>query len=360
MNNEITFKEKIKNFLRRKNIYISFKVYLIDALSAMALGLFASLLIGTILNTLGIAFNSMHLKELSSYASKASGAAMGIAIGCALKTPPLVLYSLVAVGLASNELAQAGGPIAVLLISIVASEFGKIVSKETKIDILITPLVTILIGCGLSFLIAPQIGYIASKVGEAIKYATNLQPFLMGIFIAVVVGICLTLPISSAALCAAFQITGLAGGAALAGCCCQMLGFAFMSFKVNKLSGLISQGIGTSMLQMSNIIKKPVIWLPTIIASAILGPISTCLFKFEMNGEAISSGMGTCGFVGPIGVVSGWFNSIDNNLKHSITFYDITSLVLICFILPIILTLFIHFICLKLKLYTNDDLKLDV
>ena len=164
-------------------------------------------------------------------------------------------------------------------------------------------------------------------------WATELQPLLMGIIVSVVVGIALTLPISSAAICAALSLTGLAGGAAVAGCCAQMVGFAVMSYKENKVGGLLAQGIGTSMLQMGNIVKKPIIWLPPIIASAITGPIATCLFKLRMNGAAVSSGMGTCGLVGQIGVYTGWLNDIAEGTKSAITAMDWISLIMISFIL---------------------------
>ena len=357
---EITKENKFKKFLKRKNINISLKAYFIDAMGAMALGLFASLLIGTILDTIGDLSKVSFFNDIGNFASLASGAAMAVAIGYALKAPALVLFSLVAVGYSANELGGAGGPIAVLLIAIIACEFGKVVSKETKVDILVTPLVVILIGCSLSFLIAPGLGNLASYLGELINKATTLQPILMGIIVSALVGIALTLPISSAAICAALGLTGLAGGAALAGCCAQMVGFAVMSFKANRWAGIVSQGIGTSMLQMPNIVKKPVIWLPTILVSMITGPIATTVFQLQMNGPAIASGMGTCGLVGPIGVVTGWLNDINSGLKDSITGLDITGLILVVLVLPIILTLIFHFICLKLKLYTNDDLKLNL
>ena len=326
----------IKNYCLKKDVKPSLKLYFIDAMSKMALGLFASLLIGTIIDTIGDLTNIKFFVDIASYASSASGAAMAIAIGYALKTPPLVLFSLVAVGISSNILGEAGGPLAVFFIAIITSEIAKLVAGTTKIDILVTPLVTIIVGCGLATLIAPAIGKAAYYIGDAINRATILQPFLMGIILSISVGMILTLPISSAAICASFGITGLAGGAALAGCCCQMIGFAVQSFKENKWSGLVSQGLGTSMLQVPNIIKKPAIWLPTILASAITGPITTCLFKLEMNGPSIASGMGTCGLVGPIGVIQGWFNDIDSGLKNSITAIDITGLICVCLILPII------------------------
>lgn len=360
-NNEKTsFKEKVQAFLKRKEVNISLKRYFIDAMSSMAQGLFASLLIGTILQTLGMLTKISFFTDLGTYAKSASGAAMAVAIGYSLKCPPLVLFSLVAVGVSANSLAGAGGPIAVLLLAIVGAECGKIVSKETKVDILVTPLVTIIVGCGLAILIGPWIGKGASLIGNFIVEATKLQPLLMGIIISVVIGICLTLPISSAAICASFGIIGLAGGAALAGCCCQMVGFAIMSYKENKVSGLVSQGLGTSMLQMGNIVKKPIIWLPTIISSVIVGALSTTVFKLELNGEAIASGMGTCGLVGPIGVFSGWVSDIDKGLKASITWFDWFSLAMVSIVLPAIITLIIHVIFVKLKLYKPEDLILDL
>ncbi len=325
--------EKFKAFLARKDIVISAHRYGIDALGAMAQGLFCSLLIGTILNTLGQQLGIPVLEEVGGYATQMSGPAMAVAIGYALHCPPLALFSLVPVGFSANELGGAGGPLAVLIIAIVAAEFGKAVSKETKIDILVTPLVTIFVGVALSMLIAPPVGEAASWVGNLIMMATDLQPFLMGIAVSVLVGMALTLPISSAAICAALSLTGLAGGAAVAGCCAQMVGFAVMSFKENRWGGLISQGIGTSMLQMSNIVKNPRIWIAPILASAITGPLATCLFHLEMNGAPVSSGMGTCGLVGQIGIYTGWVDS-----GTAITAFDWAGLLLICFILPAILT----------------------
>ncbi len=310
---------KIKEILKKSDIEISLKRYGIDALGAMAQGLFASLLIGTILNTIGTQLNIEILTTIGGYAQSVSGVAMAVAIGYALKCPPLVLFSLATVGMAANKLGGAGGPLAVLIIAIISAEFGKLVSKKTKIDILVTPLVTILVGTLLSIQIAPAIGNLASSIGGAIMWATELQPLLMGIIVSVIVGIALTLPISSAAICAALSLTGLAGGAALAGCCAQMVGFAIMSFKENRWGGIIAQGIGTSMLQMGNIIKNPKIAIPPILTSAIVGPIATCIFKLTMDGPAISSGMGTCGLVGQIGVYTGWTQAIAEGAKQSIT-----------------------------------------
>ena len=332
--------------MRRKDVKVSAKRYGIDALGAMAQGLFCTLLIGTILNTLGTQFHiglltmKFGAQELTigGFASAMVGPAMAAAIGSALGAPPLVLFSLIPVGYATNMLGGAGGPLAVLVVAIVAAECGKLVSKETKIDILVTPTVTILAGVGLAALIAAPIGAAASALGQVIMWATTQQPFLMGILVSVLVGIALTLPIPSAAICAALSLTGLAGGAAVAGCCAQMVGVAVMSFKENGVGGLVSQGIGTSMLQMPNIVKNPLIWIPPTLASAITGPIATCIFHLTMNGAAVSSGMGTCGFVGQIGVYTGWLADIEAGTKAAITPMDWLGLVLICFVLPAVLS----------------------
>lgn len=361
--------EKIKAFLKRKDIIISIRRYGIDASAAMAQGLFCSLLIGTIINTFGMQFNISFLTKsvvvinnigysIGSLASLMSGPAMAVAIGYALHCPPLVLFSLITVGFSSNTLGKAGGPLAVLFIAIIAAEIGKAISKETKVDILVTPLVTIGFGVALSAWLAPTLGIAAMKMGSLIMWATNLQPFLMGILVSVLVGIALTLPISSAAICAAFGLTGIAGGAALAGCCAQMVGFAVMSFPENRWSGLVSQGIGTSMLQMGNIIKNPRIWIAPILTSAITGPIATCIFKLEMNGEAISSGMGTSGLVGPIGVYTGWVNDIAQGVKTAITANDWIGLVLISFLLPAILCPLINLALKKIAWVKDGDMTL--
>ena len=339
---------KVKAFLKRKDVVFSASRYGIDALGAMAQGLFASLLIGTILSTLGEQLGIAVLVTIGGYAKAATGPAMAVAIGYALKTPQLVLFSLIAVGAAANELGKAGGPLAVLVVAIVASECGKIVSKETKIDIIVT------LAC------APAIGKAASSVGNAIMWATELQPFFMGILVSVLVGVALTLPISSAAICAALGLTGLAGGAAVAGCCAQMIGFAVMSFKENKWGGLFAQGLGTSMLQMGNIVRNPRIWLPPTLASAITGPLATCLFHLKMNGAAVASGMGTCGLVGQIGVYTGWVNDVAAGTKAGITAFDWIGMILICFILPAVLTLLIAVPFRKNGWIKENDLKLDL
>lgn len=349
----------MKEFLKRKNIVFSFKRYGVDCLGAMAQGLFCSLLIGTIIKTLGQQTGLEYLVTIGTYATAVAGPAMAISIGFALQAPPLVLFSLVAVGGAANELGGAGGPLAVLIIAILAAECGKLVSKETKIDILVTPFVTIFSGVALSTLLAPGIGAAASSVGQLIMWATDLQPFLMGIIVSVLVGIALTLPISSAAICAALSLTGLAGGAAVAGCCANMVGFAVMSFKENKWGGLISQGLGTSMLQMGNILKNPKIWIPPIIASAVTGPVATCIFKLQMNGTPVSSGMGTCGLVGQIGVYTGWVGDVAAGSKTAITAFDWIGLILVSFVLPAVISLVICNLLRKIGWIRENDLKLE-
>lgn len=343
-----------QSFLARKGIEISFQRYAIDALGAMAQGLFASLLIGTIFNTLGDLSGLEAFKTIGGYAMAVSGPAMAVSIGYALQAPPLVLFSLAAVGQAANAAGGAGGPLAVLVVAIIAAELGKAVSKETRVDILVTPGVTVGVGCALAMLVAPWIGAAASSLGALIMWATELQPFLMGIIVSVVVGIALTLPISSAAICAALSLTGLAGGAALAGCCAQMVGFAVASFRENGVGGLISQGIGTSMLQMKNIVKKPVVWIPAIVTSAITGPIATCIFHMEQNGAAIASGMGTCGLVGPIGLYSGWVAD-----GVAIGAFEWLGMLLVCLVLPAAIAWAVSEIMRKAGIIAEGDMALD-
>lgn len=357
--------EKFKEFLRRKNIVISGRRYGVDALGAMAQGLFCSLLIGTIIKTLGQQLGVAFLVDMGGFASAMSAPAMAIAIGYALQAPPLVLFSLAAVGQAANSLGDAGGPLAVLFLAIIAAEFGKAVSKETKVDLLVTPAVTIAVGVSLSYLIAPPIGAVANAFGDLINQTTLLQPFWMGIAVSVLVGIALTLPISSAAICHTLGLAGLAGGAAVAGCCAQMVGFAVMSFRENRWGGLVSQGIGTSMLQMGNIVKNPRIWIPPILASAVTGPLATCLFRLEMNGDPINAGMGTCGLCGQIGVWTGWLAPSENAVARvgaaavSPTAFHWIGLILISFVLPALLTWLFSIPLRKLGWIKDGDLKLD-
>ena len=366
---------KMKAFLKKKDVVFTLQRYGIDALGAMAQGLFCTLLVGTILNTIGQQFGIGFLNQvivtigtgegavhytIGGLASALVGPGIAVAVGYALHCPNLVLFSLIPVGFAANAMGGAGGPLAVYFVTIVAAECGKLVSKETRVDILVTPIVTILVGIGIASVIAGPIGAAAKSVGLAIMWATELHPFFMGIVVSAVIGIALTLPISSAAICAAFGLTGLAGGAAVAGCCAQMVGFAVMSFRENRWGGLVAQGVGTSMLQMPNIVKNPRIWIPPTLASMITGPIATCIFKLQMNGSPVSSGMGTCGFVGQIGVYTGWLNDIAAGSKAAITGMDWIGLVLICFVLPAVLSWVFCEILRRTEWIKPGDLKLDL
>ncbi len=349
------------------------KRYLVDAMSGMAQGLFASLLIGTIIKTLGqqlVRLNNnpvfQFLIDAGNFATESHvvGAAMAIGIGFAMGVPSLVLFSLAVVGAAANVTGGAGGPLAVLFIAIIAAECGRLVSKKTKVDIIVTPLVTIIVGSLLTVLFAKYIGDAAASIGKLVIWSTQLRPFVMGMLVSVVIGLALTLPISSAAICAAFGLTGLAGGAAVAGCCAQMVGFAVLSFRENKWSGLLSQGLGTSMLQMPNIIKNPKIWIPPTLASLITGPIATCIFKMEMNGAAVSSGMGTCGLVGQIGVITGWYNPSEIAISNGASImnpavFDWIGLILVCFILPGLLSYLFGLVCRKIGWIKDGDLTLN-
>ena len=331
---------KFRSFLQRKNVCPSAKLYFIDAMGSMALGLFASLLIGTIFKTLG--------------------AALGVAIAYALKAPPLVLLSAAVAGMIGNGLGTVitaggaepltvtAGPAGAFVVTLVAVELGKLVSKETHVDILVTPVVTILSGALLAKLVCPAIAYGMYYLGAFINTATEMQPLLMGILVSVTVGVILTLPISSAAICAMIGISGLAGGAATAGCCAQMVGFAVISFSENRWSGLAAQGLGTSMLQMGNIVKNPRIWIPATLASAITGPLSTLVFRLECSG--VSAGMGTCGLVGPLGILA----EMGSSVKVWV------GILLVCFLLPAVLSLLFSAVLRRIGWIREGDLKLNL
>ncbi len=350
----------------KEKLKFLYKRYLLDAMGAMAYGLFATLLIGTIFKALGMIPGLGLLAEIGAGASAVAGPGMAIAIAWSLKASPLVIYSCAGVGYLANSCGGAGGPLAVLIIAIIAAEVGMLVSKKTKVDILVTPFVTLLVGGLLSIWCAPYIGKAVGVVSSLISFAMTRQAFIMGIVVSVVVGIALTLPISSAAICAALGLSGLAsgdaglalaGGAAVAGCCAQMVGFAVMSFGENRWSGLVSQGVGTSMLQMPNIVKNPRIWLPPILVSAITGPLATCLFKMQMYGAAINSGMGTCGLLGPIGIIIGWFDPA-SGYPAKVTAMDWIGLVLICIVIPAVLTPLITWLLRRIGWIREGDMKL--
>ena len=335
---------KFKDFLKKKDVNISAKAYFLDALGAMAFGLFASLLIGTIFTTLGEKLNLPLFVEIAKYAKQATGAAIGVAIAFSLKAPSLVLFSATVCGIAGNAL---GGPVGAYIASVISTELGKIVSKETKIDILVTPSVVIISGVLLAMFVGPGINAFMEAFGKFIENATELRPFLMGIIVSVSVGMALTLPISSAALCIAIGLSGIAAGAATAGCCAQMVGFAVMSFKENRWGGLVSQGIGTSMLQMPNIIKNPLTWIPPTLTAAITGPVATCVFQLE--NVPIGAGMGTCGLVGPFGIITAM---PEGGTKMWL------GILLVCFILPAILTWIFGEIFRKMNWIKEGDLNI--
>ena len=356
-------KRTFKEFLAAKDIKISAKTYFVDAMGGMAQGLFASLLIGTILSTLAkylgmvdfypIVKFAHYLAEAGKLASAATGAAIGVGIAVALKAPMLVMACAAAVGTFANAYPgkpYAAGPLGVFIAVIVAVEFGKFVSKETKVDILVTPIVTLGIGSLVAYLTCPAVAVVMNWLGEFINTTTQLHPFVMGIIVSVVVGIILTLPISSAAICASIGIAGIAGGAALAGCCAQMVGFAVASYRENKWGGIVSQGLGTSMLQMPNIVVHPQIWIPATLASAITGPMATMIFKLECNG--VAAGMGTCGLVGPIGCFSAM--SASGNLN----WYAWLGMFCICIFTPAVLSLLFSEIMRKLGWIKEGYMKL--
>lgn len=336
------------SFLRRKNVSLSPKVYFVDALGAMAFGLFATLLVGTILNSIGTSLNIKFLSEtIWPLAKEATGPAIAVSIAYALGAPNLVIFASTVVGIAANEL---GGPMGVYIATLFAVEFGKIVSKETKIDIVITPVVTVLVGVFLANLIGPTINAIMTGIGNIIMIATEQQPFIMGIVVSVIVGIVLTLPISSAALCMMLSLSGLAGGAATIGCCCQMIGFAVISFRDNGFEGLVAQGLGTSMLQMPNIVRNPKIAIPPTLASAILGPLATVVFK--MTNIPIGAGMGTCGLVGQIAT----FTSMPE-----VPFFNLLFLIILLHILlPALVSYIIYIPLRKINWIKDGDLKLEL
>ena len=335
----------VKEFLKRKNVNITVKTYLIDALGAMAFGLFASLLIGTTFGTLGAKTHIQLFSTIAGYCKGAAGAALGVSIAYALKAPQLVLFSAATVGIAGNDL---GGPVGALVATVVAAELGKIVSRETRVDILVTPGITIISGVLIAQFVGPGVSAFMTAFGNLVKTSTEMQPFFMGILVSALIGIALTLPISSAAICIMLSLDGLAGGAATAGCCAQMIGFAVLSFRENGVGGLLAQGLGTSMLQMGNIVKNPRIWIPPTLASMITGPVATCIFRME-NIPA-GSGMGTCGFVGPIGVYTAMGGGTQMWL----------GILLVCFLLPALLTAVFGEILRKLQWIRPQDLNLDL
>ena len=361
---------KIFAFLKKKGITLSPKVYFIDAMGAMALGLFASLLIGTIFKAVGNAVFPDSATDIfhvvASYAQNpyVYGAAIGVAVANKLKADPLILYSCAAVGAMGGQYATvfdgasySAGPAGSFFAVLLACEIGKLVSKSTKVDILVTPAVTMCAGFLATWALCPFIARFIYALRGIIEYATGEIPLIMGILLAVIMGMVLTLPISSAALCAMIFTAGeaglsenlmLAAGAAAVGCCCQMVGFAVISFRENKWGGLVAQGLGTSMLQMGNICRHPQIWIAPTLASAFCGPLSTTVFKLHCSG--VNAGMGTCGLLSP------WQILLDMNWSGRAWL----GTLLLCIILPALLSLLFNFILEKIGLVKSGYMKLEL
>ncbi len=338
----------ITQFLKRKDIEISTQRYLIRALSYMTYGLFASLIIGSILNQIGLKLDIPFLSEtVWPMARKMTGSAIAAAVAFGLNAPPLVIFSAIIPGAIGATL---GGPAGAFIAAVFATEFGKMVSNETKIDILVTPTVTIIIGALTGTFIGPYINSFMTTLGDMIIATTALHPIIMSILVAIIMGMALTLPISSAAIGIMLGLNGLAAGAATVGCSAQMIGFAVMGFSVNGFSGLFSQGIGTSMLQMPNIIKNWKIWIPPTLSGAIIAPFATTVFHLENT--AIGSGMGTSGLVGQFGTFAA-MEQIGYSAQQIIL-----PILAVHFLFPALLSLLFTQLLIRLKWIKMEDLKL--
>ncbi|MGN0487160.1 MAG: PTS transporter subunit IIC [Acutalibacteraceae bacterium] len=331
----------IKKYLKR---------YFVDAMSYMALGLFSSLIVGLIISQFAKIPHLGILAEFSGVLAASSpvvGGAIGAAIAYGLKSKPLVIFSCIAVGAFGYQL---GGPVGAYVSALVANEIASLVAGKTKIDIVVTPIVCIVTGGFVSTFVGPYLSEFMTGFGNLINSATQLHPFPMGITVSVLMGLALTAPISSAAIAIMLGLDGIAAGAAAVGCCAQMIGFAVTSFKANGVGGLLSQGLGTSMLQFGNIMRHPQILIAPTLAGAILGPISTCLL--QMTNTPTGAGMGTSGLVGQFGAYSAMSES----------FGSVKSLLLIIlmhFVAPAVLSLLIHLLLKKLKIVNDEYLKLD-
>lgn len=354
-------KKKIKNI---------FNHVFIDGLTGMAWGLFSTLIIGLIIEQIGKLVGDNQIGNMLILIGKVcsilTGAGIGVGVATKYKSSPFVTLSAAAAGLigayASKILAGSvfvngsivltgpGEPLGAFLASFVGITFGNLVSGKTKVDIIAVPLVTILLGGAVGLLVGPTISSLMTALGNLINWSVEKQPFIMGILVSVIMGMILTLPISSAALAIILNLSGLAAGAATVGCSANMIGFAVASYKENKVSGLLSQGIGTSMLQVPNIMKKPVIWLPAIIASAILGPLSTMVFK--MTNNASGAGMGTSGLVGQF-MTWQTMSGIENHVTLLI------KIVLLHFILPGLIAYLVSYVLRKKGIIKDGDMKLE-
>ena len=343
----------------------------IDGLSGMAMGLFATLIIGTIICQIGslIGNNTIgtYITLIGKMAQAVTGAGIGVGVAMKLNKPGLVVYSSAVAGMVGAfaskliagtflvegivNLAGPGEPLGAFIAAYFGMWLGGLVSGRTKVDILVVPFVTIISGSALGLLVGPPISGFMTWLGSIINWGTEQQPLLMGIVVSVLMGVILTLPISSAALGIILNLGGLAAGAATIGCCCNMVGFAAISYRENKFGGLVAQGLGTSMLQVPNLMKKPVLWLPPVIASAILGPVATCIF--HMTNNATGSGMGSAGLVGQIMTWQDMSGSVDPLIL-------LGEILLLQFILPAALSLVISEFMRKKGLIKFGDLKLDL
>ena len=317
-------------------------------MGSMAYGLFASLIIGTIIGQIGALTHFGLLTQIADVLKNAYvyGAAISAAIALGLKCDPLVVFSAAGAGAIG---CAAGGPVGAYLAGIVASELGQLVSKKTPVDIIVTPLVAVLSGGAVGILAGPYISAAMVWLGNVINAAVELMPLPMGLLVGVIVGMVLTLPISSAALCIMLGLSGLAAGAAAAGCAAQMIGFAVTSFKANKVSGLISQGVGTSMLQIPNIFRRPQIWIAPTVASAVCGALSAAVFKMECT--KIGAGMGTSGLVGPIDAYGAMAES-----RGSVN--TLLMIAAVHFVIPAVVALIVHVGLKKAKIVKDEYLKL--
>ena len=335
----------IKAFLAERNIELSLRRYGVDALNFMALGLFGSLIIGLILKSVGTWLGLTWLVEVGMQAQGAMGAAIGVGVAYALKAPPLVLLASASTGLAGAAL---GGHVGCFIAAAVGAECGKLVSRLTPVDIIVTPATTIMVSMAAAQFVGPWVSAMMTEIGAVVMWAVEFQPILMGMLVSVLMGILLTLPVSSAAIAIALSLSGMAAGAATVGCCAQMVGFAVMSFKENRWAGLFSLGLGTSMLQMPNIVKNPRIWIPPIVASAILGPIATV--GFQMSNIPSGAGMGTSGLVGQVGTL--------NAMGSTPMVW--AGIILLHFVLPALLTLAVAALLRRKGWIKDGDLKLDI
>ncbi len=342
----------------------------IDGLSGMALGLFSTLIVGTIIqqigNLIGGNIGEM-LFVMGKMAAAMTGAGIGVGVAHRYKESPLVVLSAAAAGMTggfagkilagsllvdgSVVLAGPGEPLGAFVAAFAGIELGHLVSGKTKVDILVTPIVTIITGCAVGLIVGPPISRFMTGLGAIINWGTEQQPFVMGIVVSVLMGMILTLPISSAALGIILNLSGLAAGAATIGCCCNMVGFAVASYRENKVAGLLAQGVGTSMLQVPNIVRKPIIWIPAIVSSAVLGPVSTMLVRMTSN--ATGSGMGTAGFVGQIMTYQTMAPEIGSTL---------TMIIIVVFqiVLPAVITLAVSEFMRKKGWIKDGDMKLDL